>query len=137
MATMVSNHDRFAGKRLWDAMDGNAARVRVAAAAYLLQPGTPYVYYGEELGMSGAAATDDADGKLRGPMSWTPAGGFSTGTPYRAPSTNIAHQQRRGRSAPTRARCWRSTRRCSHLRNTHPSIAPRRATWRRAWTARR
>ena len=89
MATMVSNHDHFAGKRLWDAMGGDPARVRVAAAAYLLQPGTPYLYYGEELGMS-AAATDDPDGKLRGPMSWTPTGGFSTGTPYRPASTNLA-----------------------------------------------
>ncbi len=89
MATMVSNHDHFAGKRLWDAMGGDPARVRVAAAAYLLQPGTPYIYYGEELGMS-AAATDDPDGQLRGPMSWTPAGGFSTGVPYRPGSTNLA-----------------------------------------------
>ena len=37
-----------------------------------------------------AAATDSPDGQLRGPVSWTPAGGFSTGTPYRPASTNVA-----------------------------------------------
>jgi glycosidase len=121
MATMVSNHDHFAGRRLWDAMDGDAARVRVAAAAYLLQPGTPYVYYGEELGMS-AAATDDADGQLRGPMSWTSAGGFSAGTPYRASSTNIAsHNAETERADPDSLLAFYTA--MLHLRNDHASIA--------------
>lgn len=121
MATMVSNHDHFAGKRLWDAMGSDPARVRVAAAAYLLQPGTPYVYYGEELGMS-AAATDDPDGKLRGPVSWTPAGGFSTGTPYRPSSTNIATNNAlsEARDPDSMLAFYTAMLR---LRNTHPAIA--------------
>ena len=121
MATMVSNHDHFAGRRLWDAMDGDAARVRVAAAAYLLQPGTPYLYYGEELGMS-AAATDDADGKLRGPMSWTPTGGFSTGTPYRPGSTNLATNNAQAERADPQSMLAFYTAMLA-LRNAHPSIA--------------
>ena len=121
MATMVSNHDHFAGKRLWDAMGGDPARVRVAAAAYLLQPGTPYVYYGEELGMS-AAATDDPDGKLRGPMSWTPLGGFSTGTPYRPASTNLATNNAEAeRADPDSMLAFYTA--MLRLRNSHPSIA--------------
>ena len=121
MATMVSNHDSFAGKRLWDAMGGNPARVRVAAAAYLLQPGTPYVYYGEELGMS-AAATESADGQLRGPVSWTPAGGFSTGMPYRPASTNLATNNAQAEQAdPTSILAFYTA--MLRLRNTHPSIA--------------
>ena len=121
MATMVSNHDHFAGKRLWDAMDGDAARVRVAAAAYLLQPGTPYVYYGEELGMS-AAATDDLDGKLRGPMSWTPSGGFSAGTPYRPASTNLATRNAESESRDPDSMLAFYTA-MLRLRNMHSSIA--------------
>jgi len=121
MATMVSNHDHFAGKRLWDAMGGNPARVRVAAAAYLLQPGTPYVYYGEELGMS-AAATDDPDGQLRGPMSWTPSGGFSTGTPYRPASTNLAAQNAESEARDPASMLAFYTA-MLRLRNTHSSIA--------------
>ena len=48
MATFLSNHDIFAGRRLWDQLDGDAARYKLAAAAYLLQPGTPFIYFGEE-----------------------------------------------------------------------------------------
>ena len=121
MATMVSNHDAFAGKRLFDAMGGDAARVRVAAAAYLLQPGTPYVYYGEELGMS-AAATESPDGRLRGPASWTPAGGFTTGQPYRAASTNLAtHNAEVERADPDSILAFYTA--MLRLRNTHASIA--------------
>jgi glycosidase len=92
MATMVSNHDAFAGPRLFDQVGGNIAQYKLAAATYLLQPGTPFIYYGEEIGMAGAA-TLTGDWKLRTPMSWTSdAGnaGFTTGTPFRAVSANVA-----------------------------------------------
>ena len=92
IATMVSNHDAFAGQRLWDEVSGNLAQYRLAAATYLLQPGTPFVYYGEEVGMAGAA-TLTGDQRLRTPMSWsadTTRAGFTTGTPFRALSANTA-----------------------------------------------
>ena len=53
MATFASNHDIFAGVRLWDQVQGNAAQYKLAAASYLLLPGTPFIYYGEEIGMAG------------------------------------------------------------------------------------
>jgi glycosidase len=121
MATMVSNHDSFAGKRLWDAMGGDPARVRVAAAAYLLQPGTPYIYYGEELGMS-AVDTPSGDGKLRGPMSWTPTGGFTNGKAYSAPSTNLATNNAQAEAADPDSLLTFYTA-MLRLRNTHPAIA--------------
>lgn len=92
MATMVSNHDTFAGQRLYDQLGGNIAQYKLAAATYLLQPGTPFIYYGEEIGMAGAA-TLSGDHKLRTPMSWsasTSNAGFTTGTPFRALSGNVA-----------------------------------------------
>lgn len=93
MSTMLSNHDGFAGDRAMDQFNGNEAQYRLAAATYLLQPGTPFIYYGEEVGMRGAAGLS-GDPKLRTPMSWTSsnsgAGGFSTGTPFRALSANVA-----------------------------------------------
>jgi glycosidase len=48
MATFLSSHDRFAGDRLWDEVEGDSLAYRLAAAGYLLQPGTPFVYYGEK-----------------------------------------------------------------------------------------
>jgi alpha-amylase len=92
MATFVSNHDSFAGQRLWDQVGGNLAIYRLAAATYLLQPGTPYIYYGEEIGQGGVLSLKD-DPIIRSPMSWTadPAtAGFTTGQPFRPVSPNAA-----------------------------------------------
>jgi glycosidase len=64
-------------------------RYRLAAATYLLQPGVPFLYYGEEIGM---ARTADASGDpgLRAPMSWSAESfaGFSRRAPFRANATN-------------------------------------------------
>ncbi|MFM2059986.1 MAG: hypothetical protein RLY71_4371, partial [Pseudomonadota bacterium] len=51
LASLLANHDSFAGARVWDQLQGDQAAYRLAAALYLLQPGTPYIYYGEEIGM--------------------------------------------------------------------------------------
>lgn len=92
MSTMLSNHDSFAGQRPFDQFGGNLAQYRLAAATTLLMPGTPFIYYGEEIGMAGAA-TLGGDPKLRTPMSWTGdtrTAGFTSGNPYRALSANVA-----------------------------------------------
>jgi glycosidase len=93
LATMLANHDSFAGDRVFNQLAGNLAQYRLAAATYLLQPGTPFVYYGEEIGM--ARGTPGGDPGLRTPMSWTGStatAGFTAGTPYRSLSTNVATQ---------------------------------------------
>ncbi len=92
MATILSNHDAFAGERPWDRFSGDLARYRLAAATLLLQPGTPFVYYGEEIGLAGGAGLR-GDPRLRTPMSWTgdpKTGGFTTGRPFRLLSANVA-----------------------------------------------
>jgi alpha-amylase len=92
MATFVSNHDIFAGRRLWDQLNGDEKAYRLAAAAYLLQPGTPFIYYGEEIGQAGVH-TLQGDRPLRSPMSWTAdprTGGFTRGTPFRPTSPNVS-----------------------------------------------
>ena len=92
MATFVGNHDIFAGARLWDQLRGNRAQYKLAAASYLLRPGTPFIYYGEEIGMAGIPNLP-GDEPLRAPMSWsadTQRGGFTTGAPFRPVSPNAA-----------------------------------------------
>ncbi len=90
MATFLHNHDSFAGQRVWDQLKGDEARYRLAAASYLLLPGTPFVYYGEEIGQAGSAGS--GDDPLRSPMSWTAsnrgAEGFSSGAPFRPLALN-------------------------------------------------
>ena len=92
LASFVSNHDQFAGKRLWDQVAGNETHYKLAAATYLLLPGTPFIYYGEDIGMSGAQGLSD-DPFIRGPYSWTgdtQTAGFTMGKPYRALAGNLA-----------------------------------------------
>jgi glycosidase len=100
MATMLANHDSFAGQRVFDQLGGNLAQYKLAAATTLLMPGTPFIYYGEEIGLAGAAGLS-GDPELRTPMSWSGdarTAGFTTGTPYRnlsanATTHNVAAQQ--------------------------------------------
>lgn len=92
MATLLANHDSFAGDRLWNQFSGNTAQYKLAAASYLLLPGTPFIYYGEEIGMANGQGLT-GDWALRTPMSWTSdAAGFSSGTPFRNLATNAATQ---------------------------------------------
>ena len=91
ISTVLSNHDSFAGRRPMDQFGGNSAMMKLAAAMYLLQPGIPFVYYGEEIGMNGGDGMS-ADECLRTPMSWTLDDGhpgFTTGTPFRTHSANL------------------------------------------------
>ena len=124
MATFVSNHDRFAGDRLWDQVGGDPARYRLAAAGYLLQPGTPYVYYGEEVGMAGVPDLP-GDLPLRAPMSWAPEpgrAGFTRGTPFRpvAPNVGTHNAQTQAAEAGSIHAFYKAM---IGLRNTLPSIA--------------
>jgi alpha-amylase len=123
MATMISNHDHFAGERLWDQVGGNLAQYRLAAATYLLQPGTPFIYYGEEIGMAGVKSLG-GDPSLRTPMSWTAdaAAGFTEGKPFRPISPNVArHNVATQRSDPDSL--FTFYRAMLKLRNSYPSIA--------------
>jgi glycosidase len=92
LATLLSNHDDFAGRRIADQLGGDAAAYRLAAATYLLMPGTPFVYYGEEIGMAGGIGLK-GDAELRSPLSWTADAnnaGFSSARPYRVLASNVA-----------------------------------------------
>jgi pyridoxamine 5'-phosphate oxidase len=61
--------------------------MKQAAALYLTMPGVPFLYYGEEVGMSGTGPDEDN----RRPMQWTAGSqaGFTAGSPWRAPNTNF------------------------------------------------
>ncbi len=124
MATFVSNHDLFAGARLWDQLHGNLARYKLAAASYLLQPGTPFIYYGEEIGMAGIKGLE-GDAPLRAPMSWTAekqGSGFTTGQPFRPVSPNAARYNAEAQlSDPQSLLSFYKS--MLTLRNTLPSLA--------------
>ena len=65
-ALIISNHDmdRSAGYLLGD-------QGKIAASAYLLSPGYPFMYYGEEIGLKGSRGGAMTDANRRLPMIWS------------------------------------------------------------------
>lgn len=141
---VLSNHDNERhGSRLGPP---TAALAKAAAAALLLARGTPFVYYGEEIGMPStrvpperlldpaglfqrdqgraavaATATYGRDG-ARTPMHWDAStkGGFTDGDPWLplgdTAARNLAEQRRRSDSVW----CW--YRDLLALRRAHPAL---------------
>jgi alpha-amylase len=94
MPLILSNHDSFAGDRIWNQLNGNQEQYKLAAASYLLAASTPFTYYGEEIGLASAAGLS-GDAALRTPMSWTSDpnnAGFSAVAPFRELSANSTTQ---------------------------------------------
>lgn len=67
MASFDSNHDNLIS-RPGTTYQGDRARIIQAEALNLLSPGTPIIYYGNEVGMPGKSGRDL---DLRQPMDWT------------------------------------------------------------------
>ena len=102
-------------RRLPPMLDGDPRRIRMVYSLLFSLPGTPVLFYGEEIGMGEDL---DAEGRLavRTPMQWTSGrnGGFSDRRP--PPAARAGRQrrllagvrQRRRTSGTTPTRCCRS-----------------------------
>ncbi len=79
----LTNHDQ---NRVIESFGNNQLKNKAAAALYLSLPGVPYLYYGEEIGMSGTKP----DESIRRPMQWTAGtnAGFSNATPWYGINSN-------------------------------------------------
>ena len=92
-ATFITNHDQ---NRVMSQLRGDEGQARVAAALLLTGPGVPFIYYGEEIGMTGIKPDED----IRLPMQWASNSltvGFTEGTPWRPaaadfPERSVARQ---------------------------------------------
>jgi len=91
--TFLTNHDE---NRLMSQLGNSTDKAKAAAALLLTLPGIPYIYYGEEIGITGVKP----DENIRTPMQWTgtTGAGFTTGSPWRSVNAdyttkNVAAQQ--------------------------------------------
>ncbi len=111
------NHDQT---RTLTALGGDLAKARLSAELLLTLPGLPFIYYGEELGMTG----DKPDERLRTPMHWTraKAAGFTTGAPWEplqpdSMTANVAAQTN------DKTSLLNLYRRLIHLRSSNAALA--------------
>jgi alpha-glucosidase len=89
-AYFLGNHDHPRVPSRYDEGGNGPARARVGALMVLTLRGTPFLYYGEEIGMTDGQVPPervvDVDGRdpERTPMQWdaSPCAGFSTGEPW-------------------------------------------------------
>ena len=116
-ATFLTNHDQ---NRVMSVLNGKVEKAKVAASLLLTAPGTPFIYYGEEIGMKGQKPDED----IRLPMQWTAdpvTAGFTNGTPWRAPgaetvSANVAVEEKDPNSLLNHYR------KLIALRQAHPAL---------------
>ncbi len=141
---VLSNHDvpRHA-TRYDDPLQGEA-RARVAAALLLTQRGTPFLYYGEEIGMRNGDVPRDAlrdplaitlhpslsRDPERTPMHWSarPGAGFTRGTPWLPIARDFAQRNVEAQQADRASLLW-LYRELLALRRATPALE--RGTWRR------
>ncbi len=93
LATFLTNHDQ---DRVINELEADVDAARAAAMVLLTGAGTPFIYYGEEIGMAGRKP----DERIRTPMRWDasqPAAGFSDAAPWQPlgedpPGTDVASE---------------------------------------------
>jgi glycosidase len=113
--TFLTNHDM---PRVMTQVGRNPGKAKAAASLYLVLPGVPFVYYGEEIGLRDVPAhiLDPS------PMQWTggPYGGFSDVAPWTPPDVdptyNVAAEAQDPNSLLSHYRSLIS------LRNSHPAL---------------
>src|SRR5258708_32122194 len=115
-STFLRNHDQT---RTMTTLGGDIARAKMAAKLLLTLPGLPFIYYGEEIGMTG----DKPDERLRTPMQWSGSAnaGFTKGAPWETPqadwaTTNVAAEENDPNSLLT------LTRQLIHLRESSAAL---------------
>ena len=84
--SFLTNHDQ---DRSFNRFGLNIRKAKLAASILLTLPGVPYLYYGEEIGMTG----QKPDENIRKPMQWAneTQAGFSSGQAWQAPNSNYAN----------------------------------------------
>ncbi len=115
--TFLTNHDM---DRVMSVLQDDEQLAKLASALLLTMPGIPYIYYGEEIGMTGSGAHPN----IRTPMQWNSSSnaGFTTGTPWQAVNSdytfrNVENMQNDPNSL------WNHYRTFIQLRNQEPALS--------------
>jgi len=116
-------------RRLAPLLDNDRRKIELAYALLFTLPGSPVLYYGDEIGMGDNIWLDDRNG-VRTPMQWTnePNAGFSSAPteklyspiinvpPYHPPLINVESQEKEPDSL------FNKIRRIIQIRKAHPAF---------------
>lgn len=113
----LTNHDQ--ARVMTELKDAGPGAGRVAAIMLLTGPGIPFIYYGEEIGMTGPKP----DEKIRTPMQWSaqPNAGFTSTKPWQKENPGYQQQNVALESADP-ASLLALYRRLVHLRAANPAL---------------
>ena len=116
-AVFLTNHDQ---NRVMTTLNGNMDKARIAASFLLTAPGTPFIYYGEEIGMTGAKP----DEMIRTPMQWNADmnAGFSAETPWEAVNSDFAQGVNVAAQENDPSSLFSHYRALIRIRNEHPAL---------------
>ncbi|MFH2102472.1 MAG: maltose alpha-D-glucosyltransferase [Chloroflexota bacterium] len=121
-------------RRLAPLLDNDKNKIKLANSLLFTLPGSPILYYGDEIGMGDDLSLSDRNG-VRTPMQWeqTPGAGFSRAgfsyspvidiPPYHPEQVSVASL----RSNPDSL--WHTLRRMITLRKTHPVLGYGELVW--------
>lgn len=70
--TFIANHDNYIN-RIGSALQGSLPKEKLLTAMSLLRPTTPFIYYGNEIGMKDDTSYGDGDIRHRTKFDWTEA----------------------------------------------------------------
>jgi glycosidase len=115
-APFLTNHDQ---DRVMSQLARKTDRAKLAATILLTLPGVPFIYYGEEIGMTG----QKPDEKIRTPMQWTggPHAGFSAVRPWEPVNQGYEDANIEAQSADPDS-LLSLYRELISLRNQHPAL---------------
>lgn len=114
-ATKLTNHDESRARSL---LGGSIERAKTAGAVLLTSCGSPYVYYGEELGYVGRK--DNGDEYVRPPMKWGDASTTTFIDKIYAGMDQIGDVAAQSADEESILNVYRTF---SQLRNTYPALA--------------
>lgn len=114
--TFLTNHDV---DRVMNRLGSSVAKAKIAASLLFTLPGVPYIYYGEEIGMTGAKP----DENIRTPLQWnsTSQAGFTTGTPWRPVNADYTGKNIESQKSDA-ASLWNHYRKLIAIRNNQAAL---------------
>ena len=119
-ATFATNHDMA---RLLSQLDEDEGMNRTVANLLMTLPGFPFIYYGDEIGMTSDSSSGERDENYRRPMQWNDSenGGFTVGNPWYPLDDNFADRTVLGQTDDPES-LLTHYRNLIHLRNNHPAL---------------